>query len=245
MNTPRLLAVVLHYGDTAMTRAVYEALACKAAPHEALVLDNAAPQPYPGALRLPENVFWGGALAYSLNLARERGADYLWFCNNDITFLQPHTGAALLPFVAGRLARIGKQCGKLVGVWAPALTSSPYHPQMRHAQGVDYRRTAYVDGVAFALNLACVDAIGGPDVGENPRGYGVDVWLSLRAHAAGWPVVADQQVVIRHRHHSTAKQIDGFMDAAARDEDAYMTARLGRDWRASVQEQSGVWEDVG
>jgi hypothetical protein len=36
---------------------------------------------------------------------------------------------------------------------------------------------------------------------------------------------------MRHRYHETARTVSGFMAEAARQEDAYLTARLGPDHR--------------
>lgn len=242
--TNNILAVVLHYGDPALTRRVQSALVQKDGEHAVLVLDNAAPAPYEGAWRLPENVFWGGALERALELARERCFPYLWFCNNDIEFLAPPSAPPLLDRVAGRLARMEKVCGRPVGLWAPAVTSSPYHPQMLHKPGLQYRRVACMDGIAPLMRVDCVAAVGGLDVGGNARGYGLDLWLSLRAYEAGWPVLVDQQVVVRHRYHTTARSVNGFLEQAAQDEERYMRARLGVQWRDVVREKASRWEDV-
>lgn len=246
MTPVRILAVVLHYGDPVLSRRVHEALLPGSDEHEVLVLDNAAPVPYDDALRLPENVFWGGALEKALDLARERGFQYLWFCNNDIEFFPPPSlsSPSLLARVAGRLGRMEKVLGRAVGLWAPAVTSSPYHPQMLHKQGLQYRQVAYMDGIAPLMNLACVDAVGGLEVDGNTRGYGLDLWLSLRAYEAGWPVVVDQQVVVRHRYHTTARKVDGFLQQAAQDEDCYMRVRLGEQWRDVVRTKAAQWEDI-
>ena len=238
---PRVLTVVLHYGDPDLTARVHEALLPEAAGQEVLVLDNAAPLPYPGALRLPQNVFWGGALEKALALGQERRVDYVWFCNNDIVFLSP---PPLIARMAGRVWRLSKVLRHEVGLWAPAVTASPYHPQMLHKSGLQYRLVSCMDGIAPLISLRCVQAIGGLDMGDNARGYGLDLWLSLRAYEAGWPVVVDHQMVVRHRYHTTAATVDGFMDQAARDEDAYMRARLGDNWRQHVREKASRWSDV-
>lgn len=244
MSGAKILAVVLHYGDPGLTRRVHDALLAGDSGHEVLVLDNAAPQPYAGAVRLPENVFWGGALAWALDEARARTARYLWFCNNDIDFLAPPSSSMpLLTRVAGRLARMEKVLGRAVGLWAPAVTSSPYHPQMRHASGLQYRLVSCMDGIAPLMSLDCVEAVGGPDVDGNARGYGLDLWLSLRAYEAGWPVIVDQQVVVRHHYHTTASAVDGFLEQAAQDEDIYMCARLGAQWRKTLRHKAATWED--
>ena len=238
--TPSLLAVVLHYGDPSLTRAVERALR-QGAPDEAVVvLDNAAPQAYPGALRLPSNGYWGGGLEVALDLARRRGATYLWFCNNDIRFVSP---PPYLPRAVGRLARLERTLDHAVGIWAPSVTANPYHPQMVQKQELQYRSVAYVDGIAPAMRLDCVEAVGGLDRGDNPQGYGLDVWLSLRAYQAGWPVIVDQQLVVRHRYHTTARTVPGFMERAAAAEDAYLSGRIGPDWRARLRLLQPHWSD--
>lgn len=247
----RILAVVLHYGgetastalhsagSIAMTRMVEEAL-CAGLPAtrkgEVLVLDNASFEPYPGAMRLPENIFWAGGLQKAVHLARERGFTHLWFCNNDIRFLCPPPPPALLDRVVGRLTYMQKVLGKPVGIWTPAVSSSPYHPQMIQRKNVEFSTVVCVDGIAFLLNLDCVDAVGGLDCAANMRGYGVDIWLSLRAHTAGWPLVVDHQVPVRHKYHTTAYKVDGFMDQATAAQADYLSARLGPKWPAVMQE---------
>lgn len=241
---PRMLTVVLHYGSVAMTRTVVEALqgggAGSQSADEVLVLDNAAPEAYAGALRLPHNVFWGGALDHALHMAQRGSYTHLWFCNNDIRFLQPAPPAPIVPRVLGRLVYAHKVLGQPVGIWAPAVSRNPYHPQMVRQEGKEFCTVAYVDGIAPVLNVACVRAIGGLDGTDNLRGYGLDLWLALRAHAAGWPVVVDQQVCVRHDYHSTAQAVDGFMAQAAADEQAYMCARLGPEWRAVVRAKQAI-----
>jgi GT2 family glycosyltransferase len=77
------------------------------------------------------------------------------------------------------------------------------------------------------VSLDCVDAVGGLDIGGNARGYGVDVWLSVRASSMGWPVVVDHGLEVRHDYHTTAARIPGFLDEAAADEHRYLSARMG------------------
>lgn len=246
---PRLLTVVLHYGAAALTGQVVEALLPGAAQQHILVIDNAAPEAFSltgsaGAnvvpstaleiLRLPQNLYWGGALDYALTLARCENYSHLWFCNNDIRFTSP---APHIPRALARLHYAQKVLGQAVGVWAPAVHHNPYHPQMQKLDTAECSRVAYVDGIAPLLNLDCVEAIGGLDAGENPRGYGLDIWLSLRAHQAGWPVIVDHSLTLKHDYHSSAKDIEGFLAQAALDEDQYLTARLGQDWRALIREQ--------
>lgn len=230
----RAVAVILHYGEARLTRRLYEQLLpeSRAADVPVLVLDNAAPEPFDGAWqRLPENRYWAGAFDYAVRAARDMGRSHLWFCNNDVVFTSrpPYLGRAL-----ARLARIEAAVGR-VGLYSPAFAASPYHPQMVAAPGGDYRLVHVLDGVAPLVSLDCLEAVGGLDAADNSRGYGVDVWLAVRAQQAGWKLVVDHQLTLRHRHHTAAKAVPGFLEAAARAENAYLTARLGPDYRERIR----------
>jgi GT2 family glycosyltransferase len=245
----RLFVVVLHYGDPALTRRVVHELESGAREGTLVhVLDNAAPLPYEGSgaiRRLPENLFWAGGFAAALDWARKEEATHLWFCNNDIRFTSDPPHAARL---IARMERMAGKLGRLPGVYAPAVTRNPYHPQMVRREGVAFSRVSCVDGIAPVVALDCVEALGGPDAmdaldaADNPRGYGVDVWLSLRASRAGWPVVVDHGLVVRHEYHTTARSVPGFMTEAAQDEDKYLAARLGPDWRERLKTLQD-WQD--
>jgi len=234
MPDSSLAVVILHYGPVARTAALHKQLLASDpdwAGH-ILVLDNAAPEPYPDAWRRTgENLYWAGALCYALRACAELGHTHLWFLNNDLLFDSP------APHIArawGRLAHMEKSLGR-VGVYTPAALANPYHAQMVRRPGSQWHAAAYADGIAPLLGIACVDEIGGVDCADNALGYGVDVWLSLRAHRAGWAVVVDDQVVIRHRYHSTARETEGFLARAAAAEEPYMAARLGPDWRPRLK----------
>ncbi len=241
MLEQNIFTVILHYGDPALARGLAASL-LEAEPKQPVhVLDNAAPQPYgqgpeaPGAwVRLPRNLYWAGALDYALKAAKAAGAEYLWFLNNDLTFV---SAPPFIARAAGRIRRLSGG-GQKPGLWSPAMLSSPYHPQMlarKAPAGSDGAwRVALTDGVAPLLCLAAVEEAGGLDYADNPYGYSVDLWLSLRLHRLGWPLVVDQNVVVRHRHHSSAGAVDGFLQTAARAEEAFMRERLGLDWRAVI-----------
>lgn len=221
--------VILHYGNPDMTRRLYDQLH-RSDPGAAIpifVLDNAAPEPYPQAWRrLEENVYWAGALAYAARTVREIGCTHLWFLNNDITFVSRP------PYLArtfGRLARLDATLGQ-VGLYSPAFSKSPYHPQMVVRPGGQYRQVRVMDGVAPLIDLACLEKIGGVDFGDNPFGYGVDILLSSQIEAAGWKLVVDHQVVVNHRHHTTARAVPGFLEMAAKAEAGYLQKRLGPDY---------------
>ncbi len=93
---------------------------------------------------------------------------------------------------------------------------------------MQYSTVPYIDGISPLFNIECLNKIGGLDYEGNIYGYGVDVWNSLALHRAGFPVVVDHQVTIRHIYHSTAKKVEGFLATAAEAQHKYLAVRLGR-----------------
>jgi len=57
--------------------------------------------------------------------------------------------------------------------------------------------------------------------------------------------VVDHQVVVRHRYHSSAREVDGFMEKAAASEKAYLTQRLGPGYRALMERLAGEFREFG
>jgi GT2 family glycosyltransferase len=226
MLPDRLLTVILHYGDPRTTARLHRQFLARPG-GEVRVLDNAAPEPYPEAwMRLNANRYWAGALAFMLERAGEEGFTHLWFLNNDIVFLRD---GSLTGFAWHRLRRIEARIGR-VAVYSPGVTANPYHRHMERLEGGDFRTVSYVDGIAPLIALDYWREAG-LEWGENPIGYGVDVAFSMRAPMLGWKLAVDHTLVMRHRYHETARTVSGFMAEAARQEDAYLTARLGPDHR--------------
>lgn len=237
-NAVRVLVVVLHYGNpylsVELARTLREADALRAA--DIRIFDNAAPDPVPEAWhREPENLFWAGALEQCLHLAHVEGFTHLWFLNNDVRFLRP----PVLRAVEARLCRLQTLLERPVGAWSPSVAVNPYHPQMLPVPDVQAeshfspqaRKVRLMDGVAPLLCIEAVNDAGGLDARDNPRGYGVDMWLSYRMAARGWPVLVDQTVTLRHKAHTTARTMEGFLRKAALCEHAFLSARFGADWR--------------
>ncbi len=236
-----LVTVILHYGSPALAGRLADQLVASGPDLPVRVLDNAAPVPFAGAWRrLPHNLYWAGALAWAAETLRAEGFSHLLFLNNDLRFTSPPPHLSRL---WQRLARVERLRGA-VGLYAPAVEQSPYHPQMVAAPGSACREVEIMDGVALLVALEALERIGGVDVADNPYGYGVDLWLSLRMRAAGLLLCVDQEVRVRHRHHTTARAQDGFLARAAAAEESYMTARLGPDWRARVDALKQARTDI-
>ena len=240
---PRIMICILHYGDPSITKRLHRQM-LEADPGWAAhirVLDNAAPLAYDEAwARLPENIYWTGALDFTITRAREEGYSHLWFFNNDAYFL---SRPPYIKTSAVRLARMELALGR-VGIYAPAVSASPYHPQMVQNENSQYRTVAVLDGIAPLVSFECIREIGGLDAADNPYGYGVDLWMSLRARQAGWSLAVDNQVLLRHSYHATARKVDGFMDKAAEAERRFLQARLGVDYKNFIQEQQKQCREI-
>ena len=223
----RLLTVVLHYGDPRSTSRLHGQLAAQSGGMDVRVLDNAAPTAFDGAWkRLPENVYWAGALSRTLAEAEAEGFTHLWFLNNDVVFLR---SGSLVGYAWHRLRQLESRLGR-IAVYSPSVTANPYHRHMERLEGGNCRSVSYVDGIAPLISLDYWREAG-LDCAGNPIGYGVDVFFSLQAPRLGWRLVVDHTLVMRHRYHETARSVPGFMAEAARQEHAFLNARLGPDHR--------------
>lgn len=232
-----ICVVILHYGNPALSLELARTLRMADAARSAhiRIFDNAAPSPCPDAFaRAEQNLFWGGALCRCLELAEQEGFSHLWFLNNDIRFLSPPSLTAL----EARIARLDKAFARPVGLWSPAVAVNPYHPHMCPSGELHaLRRVRLLDCVAPLLRLEAVQDAGGLDSHDNPKGYGTDMWLSWRVSEKGWPVLVDQDIVIRHRPHTSAKGIAGFLEEAAVDEADFCARRFGPHWRTLLKAQ--------
>ena len=238
-----LFTLILHYGSVERTRRLHEQLlaADPAQREKILVFDNASPEPYDGAwLRAGQNLYWAGAFEHVMGILAEQGASHVWFLNNDALFVSK---PPLIGRVLQRLARAECLAGP-VGVYSPAVTANPYHPQMVERAGGQFRRVRYVDGIAPLVAVDFWRRAGGIDYDGNPFGYGVDVWFSSRAEELGFACVVDHQVVIRHKYHSTAREVTGFMERAAEAEKVYLSERFGSAYRQHLELMAGDFREI-
>lgn len=236
-------AVILHYGPVARTRRLHEQLleSDPARRDAILVFDNHSPDLFEGAwLRAEENLYWAGALERVMGILADRGASHVWFLNNDAFFVSK---PPIIERACQRLVRAERLAGP-VGVYSPSVTANPYHPQMVERSGGQYRQTRYVDGIAPLVSVDFWKRAGGVDFAGNPYGYGVDVWFSSRARELGFACVVDHQLVVRHRYHSTAREVDGFLGRAATAEKSYLSERFGPDYREVLKQMSGDFREM-
>lgn len=230
-SSMNILIVILHYGETRQTTALHEQLLVQNSGHSQIkVLDNASPQPYAQAWqRTEQNLYWAGALDFSLNYAQQKGFSHLWFLNNDIYFL---TNKNIIDYAGHRLRHIESQVGP-VAIYSPAAKTNPYHPQMVFKPGGQFQIVRYVDGIAPLINVKFWTEAG-LDFSDNPYGYGVDIWFSSQAHTFGFSCVVDHQVILRHRYHSSARKVEGFLEKAATAEQRYLQHRFGMNYQSII-----------
>jgi hypothetical protein len=176
-----------------------------------------------------------------MGVLADQGATHVWFLNNDATFVSK---APLIERACLRLSRAERLVGA-VGLYSPSVTANPYHAQMVERPGGQFRQVRYVDGIAPLVSVEFWKRAGGIDFKGNPYGYGVDVWFSSRAQELGFACVLDHQVVIRHRYHSTAREVNGFMERAAEAEMSYLSERFGSDYREHLKLMAGDFREIG
>lgn len=238
-----LYTVILHYGSVERTSVLHEQLleSDPAQRDKILVFDNASHSPYESAWkRAEENLYWAGAFEHIMGILEGQGASHVWFLNNDATFVSK---APIIERACLRLVRVERLVGS-VGVYSPAVTANPYHAQMVERPGGQFRQVRYVDGIAPLVSVEFWKRVGGLDFKGNPYGYGVDVWFSSRAQELGFACVVDHQVVIRHKYHSTAREVTGFMERAAEAEMSYLSERFGSDYRQHLKLMAGDFREI-
>ncbi len=231
---PRLALCILHYGEPGLTERLHDQFleAEPARSSDIMILDNAAPKPYSRAWkRTSENLYWAGAFAFFLDEAARIGYSHVWFCNNDISFVSSGPYLALM-----EACLVQQNQANRVGAISPAFTSNPYHKQMEQIKGQGCTTVPYLDGIAPMVSIEAVQDVGGLDCADNPYGYGVDVWLTLRLAQNGWQVLVDHSMLMHHLFHATSMSIHGFIEKAAKAEDAFMNRRLGPGWRERLKQ---------
>lgn len=238
----KVAVVILHYGDPALTQRIHEQLLLSdpEMANRVMVLDNNAPEKYSKPwFRLPRNIYWAGALNWTTEMTLRQGYTHLWFLNNDITF---DTTPPIIVRAVKRMIWIEKQVGK-IGVYSPSVLNNPYHPQMVHDKRYQFRKVSYIDGIAPMINLECWFSLNNLGIDENPIGYGVDNYFSLQADSLGWNVVVDQQVIIKHEYHSTARTVCGFLDKACIMSENYLRRRIGPEGKNKLKRLSMHYTD--
>lgn len=142
-------------------------------------------------LRGDGNLWWTGAIAAGMAHARELGIRFMLWLNDDCA-CRPGSLARLRATAEAQRAIVGGTC------LIPGSHLVVYGGLKRRGYAFDlvpWRSGSIVPCDALSGNLVCfptalVDAIGLPDAKRLPHAIG-DIDYSLRASAAGWPVLVN------------------------------------------------------
>ncbi|MFQ5667280.1 MAG: glycosyltransferase family 2 protein [Candidatus Binatia bacterium] len=219
VTLPAVTAVVLNWHGRADTLACLQALAAQAYPNCSLVLVDNGCADFTAAevaaqvagaqyLRTDTNLGFAGGANLGMRHALHAGADYVWFLNNDA---RPGSDALReLVAVAAREPAIGIAGAKILQSQAPhrldsiALdvnlrTGRLYlrgHDEIDAGQYDHVTRVQAVSGCAMLVRRAACERLQGFD--DAFFAYLEDADLCMRAHAAGFQVIAVPRAQVFH-----------------------------------------------
>lgn len=219
MNPQAIYAVIANWnGGADNLECIASLLGAGFAPERIIFVDNgsqdgsreAVAQAYPTLLRIenPENRGFGEASNQGARAALERGAQAVFFVNNDLV-VQPGTVEGLCQCIGAHPKRgiVGPRvlykddsrkvwCAGGMLTWRQNLSTLLGHqqwdgPQWRQARAVDY-----VPGCALLVRREVLTTVGSFDA--EYFAYMEDVDLCLRARRAGWEVFLAGELAVLH-----------------------------------------------
>jgi GT2 family glycosyltransferase len=247
----RVLVVVPVLGHHEMTHELLGDLRREADVADVVVVDNGGDYPIAAdeaVLRPGENLGWAaGTNAGTTAHRRPEHAGAVWL-NNDTRLAPGH--------LAGLLTAWRDTAAGVVGpfydcYWphqrVPDVALARYRPQRRHF------RVPFVDGTCMFVAAATLDRIGLLDAETfGPVGWGAEIDYSLRARAAGLPVVVTRLAYLHHERSTTGKTAfaGGLEEYASVGYPALvegMARKWGDDWRerAGLDAVTGQTRPVG
>lgn len=216
----RVTAIVLHWGDPAITAKCLESLR-RSAVHglDVLVIDNGTPDrggerlardfPMFTHLRNEANLGFAGGNNVGLRRALDSGAEFALLLNND-TEVRPGAIEALVA-AAEADPRIGMVNPKILHheprglIWFAGGRHSLWTGQVRHLGRGEGDRgqwdrpgpQSFATGCALLVRRATLEQIGLLD--ESLFMYAEDLDWSLRARRAGWTLWFEPRAAVTHR----------------------------------------------
>lgn len=153
-------------------------------------------------IRRPNELFWEDKFKACLDAC---GDDPLLIIHADCEYGD-------WPGLVAAHARAASEFGD-IGVWAPALSGTPYQPEfveIARVGGDSLIFAAMTDGLVFGLSPDVVDRMRQATYSANRFGWGIDVMFCVAAYAQQRWVVIDTAI---HVAHSASR---GYDDAEAR-----------------------------
>jgi GT2 family glycosyltransferase len=247
--TPRIVVVVVMYGNEADTRRCLDSLRSVDYPDLAVVLvDNGSPDraaaeallaeqgPAVTVLRRATNGGFATGADDGIQAALGLGAEFIWCLNNDTTV----PSGAVWELVSA--ARAAPEFGILSPVilgsegadWSDAIWFAggrldlgrgwAEHTTEAPADGPLPAATEFISGCAMFVRRQVLEQVGSFD--RSFFLFDEDVDLSIRAQRAGWRLGIVPRAVIRHRVHGTVGRGRGLYHAAKNAR--VITRRYGR-----------------
>jgi GT2 family glycosyltransferase len=198
--------------------------------YEPAVVDERVTVHRPGT-----NLRWIGATNWALTTAIDEQVELVVVLNNDTRLSRDFLTRLVRPF-----SRAGNEDVVLVSAcyddfWlhqrATALpaTAAEYAP-------VDHERDVpFCDGTALAFSVPRIAEIGLLDVEAFPfHGYGSDIDLALRAHAAGLRCLVTEGAYVAHLRRQTMNDVGRTGEQNRAEILAGLDGKWGQTWRAQV-----------
>lgn len=215
-ESPWIVAVVLNYCTAAQTLRCVKAIEDSDERAECIIVDNASPDasfqrfkaelPQHTVIQAPRNGGYGAGNNVGIQLALERGADFVWIVTPDVV-VTPESLSALIR-VMEHDERVGI-VGPVFQAGNRTIIGSSVFPQagfeVRHefcnardlATLPEQRATDFVDGGAILLRRAMIEQIG--LLREDFFLYYDETEYCLRARDAGWSVMIAGQALVHTR----------------------------------------------
>lgn len=189
----RTVLVVLEYCGGERTDELFSQLRSWNPGARILVLDNASPAKLASCVthRNSVNSYVGGGINDCIDLARAEGADYLFFCANDIRILDRLDIAEFQ-----RVADLDPLVVQFSCSVTPDSTQATNFPWMVRRHGSAIRRVRQADLVCCLIRLDFLTTFGG--FPSSKGGWGYSAELAFHAKLLGRKIYVDDRCTFEH-----------------------------------------------
>jgi GT2 family glycosyltransferase len=241
--TPSTLVVIPAFGSPELTDAVLDDLARDGSTERTgvriVVVDNGGDYVVPAFAgtvsvhRSGANLRWIGSANWALQAAVDDGFDVCVVLNNDIRLSKGFLSALVAPFAEDEKIALAAACYD--DFWlhqrarAIPATAEAYVPR------TGLRDVPFCDGTALAFAAGPIVELGSLDTVAFPRhGYGSDIDLALRVHAAGLRCVVTEAAYVSHLRRATMNRTGQTSEGNRAEILDGMDGKWGPGWRAEV-----------
>ena len=190
---PVAVAVILEYCGGAQTDRLFRSIQEQNPGFPVLVLDNASPANAASCVthRNSVNTFVGGGIKDCIRLARAHGADFLFFCANDVEFLGPLDLQLYEDIMLRTPDVVQLSCSLTAESW-----QARFFPWQQRRAGTTLRQVRQADLLACMLRLDFIEEFGGfPD---SISGWGYSRELAWNARQSGKKILVSDVCAVHH-----------------------------------------------